>query len=113
MEEPHLPDLVYYMDKDEDPGPCFVMTNPYEAILTHDPTRSCVQVTPDMLHSFQPPEDKLPTEDPGSDIWYLSSSGKIHFRQIGLWSIMSDKPSYTVHPTTLWSKWNRLYGFLH
>ena len=81
--------------------PCFAMTNPYEAILTHDPTRSCVQVTPDMLHSFQHPEDKLPPEDPGIDIWYPSSSGKTHFYQIGLWSIMSDKPSYTDHPQPL------------
>ena len=89
------------MDEDEDPVPCFAMTNLYEAILTHDPTRSCVQVTPDMLHSFQPPEDKLPPEDPGIDIWYPSSSGKTHFHQIGLWSIMSDKPSYTGHPQPL------------
>ena len=78
------------------------MTNLYEAILTHDPTRSCVQVTPDMLHSFQPPEDLLPQEeDPGIDIWYPSSSGKTHFHQTGHWSIMSDKPSYTGHPQPL------------
>ena len=73
------------------------MTNLYEAILTQEPTRSCVQVTPDMQQSFQPAEDKLPPEDPGIDIWYSSSSGKTHFHQIGLWSIMSDKPSYTGH----------------
>ena len=101
MEKPHLPNFLYYMDEDEDPVPCFTMTNPYEAILTQDPTRSCVQVTPDMLHSFQPPEDKLPPEGQGIDIWYSSSSGKIHFHQIGHWSIMSDKPSYTGHPQPL------------
>ena len=67
------------MDEDEDPVPCFAMTNPYEAILTQDPTRLCVQVTPDMLHTFQHPEDKLPPEDPGIDICYPSSSGKTHF----------------------------------
>ena len=78
------------------------MTNLYEAILTQEPTRSCVQVTPDMLHSFQHPEDLLPQEeDPGIDIWCQSSSGKIHFHQIGLWSIMSDKLSYTGHPQPL------------
>ena len=76
------------------------MTNLYEAILTQEPTRSCVQVTPDMQQSFQP-EDKLPPEDPGIDIWYPSSSGKIHFHQTGLWSIMSDKLSYTGQPQPL------------
>ena len=65
------------MDEDEDPVPFFAMTNPYEAILT------------------------LPPEDPGIDIWYPSSSGKTHFHQIGLWSIMSGKPSYTGHPQPL------------
>ena len=55
------------------------MTNLYEAILTQEPTRSCVQVTPDMQQSFQPAEDKLPPEDPGIDIWYSSGSGKTHF----------------------------------
>ena len=90
------------MDEDEDPVPCFAMTNPYEAILTQDPTRSCVQVTPDMSQSFQPVEDLLPQEeDPGIDSWYPSSSGKTHFHQIGHWSIMSDKPSYTGHPQPL------------
>ena len=59
MEEPHLPDFLYHMDEDEDPVPCFAMTNPYEAILTHDPARTCVHVAPDMLHSFQPPTDLL------------------------------------------------------
>ena len=88
MEEPHLPDFLYHMDDDEDSVPCFAMTNPYEAILTHDPTRTCVQVTPYMLQSFKPVEDLLPQEeDPGIDIWYPSSSGKTHFHQIGLWSI--------------------------
>ena len=101
MEKPHLPNFLYYIDEDEDPVPCFAMTNPYEAIITQDPTRSCVQVTPDMLHPFQPPEDKLPAEDPGIDIWYSSSSGKTHFHQIGFWSIMYDKPSYTGHPQPL------------
>ena len=67
--------------------------------LTHDPARICVHVAPDMLQSFQPVEDLLPEEeDPGIDIWYPQGSGKTHFHQIGLWSIMSDRPSYTVHP---------------
>ena len=71
MEQPHLSDFLYHMgEEDEDPVLCFAMTNPYEAILTHDPTRTCVQVTSDMLQSFQPVEDLLPEEDPGIDIWY-------------------------------------------
>ena len=41
MQEPDLPEFLYHMD--EDPVPCFAMTNPYEAILTHDPSRSCVE----------------------------------------------------------------------
>ena len=77
MEKPHLPNFLYCMDENEDPVPCFAMTNPYEAILT------------------------LPPEDPGIDIWYPSSSGKTHFHQIGLWSTMSDKLSYTGHPQPL------------
>ena len=89
------------MNEDKDSVPCFALTNPYEAILTHDPTRSCVQVTPDMLHTFQHPEDKLPPEDPGIDIWYPSSSGKTHFHKIGLCNTMSYKLSYKGHPQPL------------
>ena len=37
MQGPDLPEFLYHMDEDEDPVPCFAMTNPYEAILTHDP----------------------------------------------------------------------------
>ena len=57
IQEPDLPEFLYHMDEDEDPVPCFAMTNPYEAILTHDPSRSCVRITPDMLHSLKPQED--------------------------------------------------------
>ena len=59
MEEPHLPDFLYHFKEDEDPVPCFAMTNPYEAILTHDPARTCVHVTPDMLHSLSAPQTLL------------------------------------------------------
>ena len=55
MEEPDLPDFLYHFKEDEDPVSWFVMTNPYEAILTPDPIRTCVHVTLDMLPSFQPP----------------------------------------------------------
>ena len=52
-----------------------------------------------MLQSFQPVEDLLlEEEDPGIDIWFPQGSGKTHFHPISLWSIMSDRPSYTVHP---------------
>ena len=57
IQEPDLPEFLYHMDEDKDPVPCFAMTNPYEAILTHDPFRGCVRVTPDMLHSLKPQED--------------------------------------------------------
>ena len=57
IHEPDLPEFLYHMDEDEDPVPCFAMANPYEAILTHDPSRSCVRITPDMLHSLKPQED--------------------------------------------------------
>ena len=30
-------------------------------------------------------------------MWYPQGSGKTHIHQIGLWSIMSDRPSYTIH----------------
>ena len=84
------------MDK-EDPPPCFAMTNPYEAILTHDPSRGCVRVTPDMLHSLKPQEDTLDVPN-GIDILYPPDSGKAHLSHASLWSIMSDRPSYTIHP---------------
>ena len=97
MQEPDLPEFLYHMDEDEDPVPCFAMTNPYEAILTHDPSRSCVRITPDMLQSMKPQED-TPDVPNGIDILYSPDSGKAHLSQVSLWSIMSDRPSYTIHP---------------
>ena len=97
MQEPDLPEFLYHMDEDEDPVPCFAMTNPYEAILTHDPSRSCVRITPDMLQSMKPQED-TPDVPNGIDILYPPDSGKAHLSQVSLWSIMSDRPSYTIHP---------------
>ena len=85
------------MDEDEDPVPYFAMTNLYEAILTHDPSRSCVRITPDMLHSLKPQED-TPDVPNGIDILYPPDSGRTHLSQISLWSIMSDRPSYNIHP---------------
>ena len=85
------------MDEEEDPVPCFAMTNPYEAILIHDPSRSCVRVTPDMLHSLKPEAD-TPNVPNGIDILYPPDSGKAHLHQVSLWSVMSDRPSYTIHP---------------
>ena len=73
------------------------MTNPYKAI-PEDPARTCVHVAPDMIHSFQPLPDTSSKPDPGIDIWFPPSSGKTHFHQTGLWFIMSDRPSYMVHP---------------
>ena len=69
MQEPDLPEFLYHMDEDEDPVPCFAMTNPYEAILTRDPPRSCVRITPDMLQSMKPQEDS-PNVPDGIDILY-------------------------------------------
>ena len=97
IEELELPDFLYHLDKDEDPVPCFAMTNPYEAILTHDLARTCVCIASDMLPSFQPQIDPSLESDQGIDIWYLRGSGKTHIHQMGLWSIMSDRPSYTIH----------------
>ena len=97
MQEPDLPEFLYHMDEDEDPVPCFAMTNPYEAILTHDPSRSCVRITPDMLQSMKPQED-TPNVPDGIDILYPPDLGKAHLSQVSLWSIMSDRLSYTIHP---------------
>ena len=68
------------MDKEEDPVPSSAMTNPYEAILTHDPSRGCVRITPDMLHSLKPQEDTPDVPD-GIDILYPHDSGKTHLSQ--------------------------------
>ena len=76
------------------------MTNPYEALIIHDPARQCVRVTPNMVHSLQPKQDNL-TIDPSIDIIHPEGSDKTHFSQMSLWSIMSDRPSYTVHPQSL------------
>ena len=97
MQEPDLPEFLYHMDEDEDPVPCFTMTNPYEAILTHDPSRSCVRITPDMLQSMKPQEDTPDVPD-GIDILNPPDSGKAHLSQVSLCSIMSDRSSYTIHP---------------
>ena len=97
IQELDLPEFLYHMDDNEDPIPCFAMTNPYEAILTHDPSKSCVRVTPDMLHLLKPQEDTLDVPD-GIDILYPPDSGKAHLSQVSLWFIMSDRPSYTIHP---------------
>ena len=97
IQEPELPEFLYHLDEEEDPIPSFAMTNPYEALIIHDPARQCVRVTPDMVHSLQPKPDHL-TIDPSIDIIHPEGSGKTHFNQMSLWSIMSDRPSYTVHP---------------
>ena len=44
------------------------------------------------------PTDPSPPSDQGIDIWYPQDSGKIHIHQMGHWSILSDRPSYTIHP---------------
>ena len=92
---------------------------PYEAILTYDPARACVRVSPDMLHSFQPPTNPPSVSDQGIDIWYPQGSGKTHISQMGHWSIMSDRPSfeptdYLAHQpdTTAELNINRSYGDL-
>ena len=97
IQEPELPEFLYHLDEEEDPIPSFAMTNPYEALIIHDPARQCVRVTPDMVHSLQPKPDNS-TIDPSIDIIHPEGSGKTHFNQMSLWSIMSDRPSYTVHP---------------
>ena len=53
-----------------------------------------------MLHSFQPSQDTSKEPDPGIDVWYPKGSGKKYFHQLSLWSIMSDRPSYTIHLQT-------------
>ena len=98
IEEPQLPDFLYHFEEDEDPVPCFAMTNPYEALLVHDPARTCVRIAPDMLYSFQPPTSPPSPDESEVDLWYPQDTGKINLYQMAHWSIMSDRPSYTIHP---------------
>ena len=98
LDEPKLPDFLHHFDEEKDPLPCCAMTNPYETLLLNDTDRICVRVVPDMLHSFQPTKQDLKEPDTGTDVWYPKDSGKNHFHQLSLWSIMSDRPSYTIHP---------------
>ena len=93
-----LPDFLCHFEEDEDPVPCFAMTNPYEALLIHDPARTCVCVAPDMLYSFQPPTSPPSPSESELDLWYPQVTGKIYLHQMTHWSIMSDRPSYTIHP---------------
>ena len=97
IQEPELPEFLHCLDEEEDPIPSFAMTNPYEALIINDPVRQCIRVTPDMVHSLQPMPE-TPTIDPSVDIIYPKGSSKTHLNQMSLWSIMSDRPSYTVHP---------------
>ena len=91
IQEPDLPEFLYHLDEEEDPIPSFAMTNPYEALIIHDPTRQCVRVTPDMVHSLQHSPGDL-TIDTSVDIIHPEGSDKCHFNQMSLWSIMSDRP---------------------
>ena len=74
------------------------MTNPYEAMLVHDPARTCVRVASDMLYSFQPLTNPYSPSNSGIDLWYPQDTGKINLSQMTHWSIMSDRPRYTIHP---------------
>ena len=78
IEEPQLPDFLYHFEEDEDPVPCFAMTNPYEAVLVHDPARTCVRIAPDMLYSFQPPTSPPSLDESEVDLWYPQDTGKIN-----------------------------------
>ena len=98
IEEPQLPDFLYHFEEDEDPVPCFAMTNPYEALLVHDPSRTCVKTAPDMLYSFQQSNNPPSLDESEVDLWYPQSTGRINLYQMAHWSIMSDRPSYTIHP---------------
>ena len=98
LEDPDLPEFLFHLDEEEDSLPCFAMTNPYEAIITHDPSRECVCMSPDMLQSFQPIQPDYSHPDPNIDILYPQESGKTNLSQMNLWSVMSDRPSYTIHP---------------
>ena len=79
---PDLPEFFYHLEEDEDPLPSFAMTNPYEAMITHDPSRKCVHISPDMLHSLSP----IHQEEPNSNAQELTSftpreTGKTHLEQ--------------------------------
>ena len=76
IEELQLPDFQYHFEEDEDPVPCPAMANPYEAMLVHDPARTCVHVAPDMQYSFQPPTNPHLPSDPGIDLRYPQHTGK-------------------------------------
>ena len=82
LNEPELPDFLLHFDEEEDPMPCFAMTNPYEALLLNDSDRLCVRIAPDMLHSFQPTKEDLVEPGTSTDVWYPKDSGKKHFHQL-------------------------------
>ena len=96
LDEPKLPGFFQHLDGEEDPMPHFAMTNPYEAQLLNGPDRICERIAPDIQHFQEVPKEA----DQGIDVWYPKDLGKKHFHQLSLWSIISDRPSYTIHPKT-------------
>ena len=53
-----------------------------------------------MLYFFQPPTSPPSPDESEVDLWYPQDTGKINLYQMAHWSIMSDRPSYTIHPQT-------------
>ena len=49
------------------------------------------------IPSNHPPAFLHPDESE-VDLWYPQDTGKINLYQMAHWSIMSDRPSYTIHP---------------
>ena len=70
LEEPNLPEFLYHLEEDEDPLPSFAMTNPYKAMITHDPSRKCICISPDMLHSLSLTHHEEPNPNAQTDILY-------------------------------------------
>ena len=65
MPEPDLPEFFYHMDEDEDPAPCFAMTNPY--VTGHRPPASAHMLW-DLgeLHSLTERDSSFPCSTPGA-----------------------------------------------
>ena len=46
LDEPELPDFLLHIDEEEDPMPRYAMTNPYEALLMHEPRQTVCKSFP-------------------------------------------------------------------
>ena len=67
-------------------------------LCSHMTPPEVVWESPQICYIHWSPQEDTPDVPNGIDILYPPDSGKTHLSQVSLWSIMLDRPSYTIHP---------------